>query len=100
MVMISRTVLSNCERHVHGHNKQYSTEHMRMACASHSAVCVRLQANDIFMRMLSLDSMENVTARDVTRSKRLKKADALLKSFFGNSLHLLGTTFVLFKRPT
>lgn len=49
-----------------------------------------LQANDIFARMLALDSLEKATARDVTKSKRLKKAEALLKSFFGNSLHLLG----------
>ena len=56
------------------------------------AVCVMLQANDIFARMLALDSLEKATARDVTKSKRLKKAEALLKSFFGNSLHLLGKT--------
>ena len=47
------------------------------------------------MRMLALDSMESVTARDVTRSKRLKKAESLLKSFLGNSLHLLGEMYVL-----
>lgn len=49
-----------------------------------------MQANGIFLRLLSLDSSTSLTARDVTRAKRLKKAEGLLKSFFGNSLHLLG----------
>ena len=49
-----------------------------------------VQANGIFLRLLSLDSSTSLTARDVIKAKRLKKAEGLLKSFFGNSLHLLG----------
>ena len=48
------------------------------------------EANHIFLRMLSLDEMTSVGSRDVQRSKRLKKVEGLLKSFLGNSLHLLG----------
>ena len=49
------------------------------------------EADHIFFRMLSLDEQTSVTARDVQKSKRLKKVESLLKSFLGNSLHLLGT---------
>ena len=48
------------------------------------------EADHIFLRMLCLDEQTPVTARDVQKSKRLKKAESLLKSFLGNSLHLLG----------
>ena len=48
------------------------------------------EADRIFLRMLSLDEQPAVTARDVQKSKRLKKMESLLKSFLGNSLHLLG----------
>ncbi|KAL3162814.1 hypothetical protein ABBQ32_009271 [Trebouxia sp. C0010 RCD-2024] len=48
------------------------------------------EADHIFLRMLSLDEQTSVTARDVQKSKRLKKVESLLKSFLGNSLHLLG----------
>lgn len=48
------------------------------------------EGNHIFLRMLSLDELTVVTARDVQRSKRMKKVEGLLKSFLGNSLHLLG----------
>ena len=48
------------------------------------------EADSIFLRMLSLDEQSSVTARDVQRAKRLKKVESLLKSFLGNSLHLLG----------
>ena len=48
------------------------------------------EADHIFLRMLSLDEQTTVTARDVQKSKRLKKVESLLKSFLGNSLHLLG----------
>ena len=48
------------------------------------------EADHIFLRMLSLDEQPAVTARDVQKSKRLKKMESLLKSFLGNSLHLLG----------
>lgn len=49
------------------------------------------EADHIFLRMLSLDEQTSVTARDVQKSRRLKKVESLLKSFLGNSLHLLGT---------
>ena len=48
------------------------------------------EGHHIFLRMLSLDELTTVTARDVQRSKRMKKVEGLLKSFLGNSLHLLG----------
>lgn len=48
------------------------------------------EADHIFLRMLSLDEQTSVTARDVQKSRRLKKVESLLKSFLGNSLHLLG----------
>lgn len=48
------------------------------------------EADNIFLRMLSLNEQTAVTARDVQKSKRLKKVESLLKSFLGNSLHLLG----------
>ena len=48
------------------------------------------EADHIFLRMLSLEDLPAVTARDVQRAKRLKKVEPLLKSFLGNSLHLLG----------
>jgi len=48
------------------------------------------EGNHIFLRMLSLDELTVVTARDVQRSKRMRKVEGLLKSFLGNSLHLLG----------
>ncbi len=48
------------------------------------------EGHQIFLRMLSLDELTTVTARDVQRSKRMKKVEGLLKSFLGNSLHLLG----------
>ncbi|DBA84942.1 TPA: hypothetical protein ACH3X2_005684 [Trebouxia sp. C0005] len=63
---------------------------------SSSAVFNRLmlfvlkEGHHIFLRMLSLDELTTVTARDVQRSKRMKKVEGLLKSFLGNSLHLLG----------
>ena len=48
------------------------------------------EADGIFLRMLGLDKLTNVTARDVQKAKRLSKVEGLLKSFLGNSLHLLG----------
>ena len=49
------------------------------------------EEDNIFIRMLALDEQAgSVTNRDVQRSKRLKKVEGLLKSFLGNSLHLLG----------
>ena len=55
------------------------------------------EADHIFLRMLSLDEQTSVTARDVQKSKRLKKVESLLKSFLGNSLHLLGMNNTLCK---
>lgn len=51
------------------------------------------EADNIFLRMLSLDEQGSVTARDVQKAKRLNKVETLLKSFLGNSLHLLGKPF-------
>lgn len=48
------------------------------------------EADGIFLRMLGLDKLNSVTARDVQKAKRLSKVEGLLKSFLGNSLHLLG----------
>ena len=48
------------------------------------------EADGIFLRMLGLDKLTSVTARDVQKAKRLSKVEGLLKSFLGNSLHLLG----------
>ena len=54
------------------------------------------EADSIFLRMLSLDEQTMVTSRDVQRAKRLKKVENLLKSFLGNSLHLLGKLYQSF----
>lgn len=55
------------------------------------------EANHIFLRMLSLEELTTVTSRDVQRAKRMKKVEGLLKSFLGNSLHLLGELAALFR---
>lgn len=54
------------------------------------------EADSIFLRMLSLDGQATVSARDVQKSKRLKKIESLLKSFLGNSLHLLGMGYLVY----
>jgi len=99
-----------CFRYYHCHNKSGGMQAYRLAChygdteeqvhetmkISSSAVFNKLmlfvlkEGHHIFLRMLSLDELTTVTARDVQRSKRMKKVEGLLKSFLGNSLHLLG----------
>ena len=49
-----------------------------------------LQADGIFRQMLSLADRADISASDLKKSAKWKKVEPLVKSFLGNSLHLLG----------
>ena len=53
--------------------------------------CVSTQADGIFRRMLGLEDAQDVHAVDVMRAQRWKIVEPLTKSYFGNTIHLLGT---------
>ena len=49
-----------------------------------------LQADGIFRQMLGLADRADISASDLKKSAKWKKVEPLVKSFLGNSLHLLG----------
>ena len=42
--------------------------------------------------MLGLEDVEDLHAVDVMRAQRWKNVEPLVKSYFGNTIHLLGAT--------
>eukprot|EP00891_Asterochloris_glomerata_P005532 jgi/Astpho2/5532/gw1.00079.30.1_t len=48
------------------------------------------EADGIFRQMLSLADRADISASDLKKSAKWKKVEPLVKSFLGNSLHLLG----------
>ena len=48
------------------------------------------QAAGIFRRMLGAEGVADLHAADVMRAQRWKTVEPLVKSYFGNTIHLLG----------
>ncbi len=49
-----------------------------------------LQGDSLFRRMLGLENKEVLALADITKVARWRKVEPLVKSFIGNTLHLLG----------
>ena len=52
------------------------------------------EADGIFKRILGIDPGEDIDAAALVKLPRWKKAEPLVKSYIGNTLHLLGTFFI------
>ena len=51
---------------------------------------LEMQADGIFRRMLGAEEIADRHAADVMRAQRWKTVEPLVKSYFGNTIHLLG----------
>lgn len=56
----------------------------------HPCPALQKEADGIFRRMLGIEEKETPAAARLARQPRWRKVEGLIKSYLGNTLHLLG----------
>jgi hypothetical protein len=77
-----------CQPPPHTHTPHTHTPHTHPTHTPPAPPCPQKEADSIFKRLLDLPSSE--PSADLTSLPRWHKLEPLLKSYLGNTLHLLG----------